>query len=277
MRYHPLFSLLLAMLLVSLPAQSRAGTDLVLGISEGTSGGLNHADVIAKYKGLADLLGKTIDRKVFVVFVREFAQLEDGMKTGRLDFVMARPSDYPAMGLRDHGYQYVASAKPEGHCLLIVPKGSPIKTLAEAQGKRWVLPEPAAYMTRFCKAELRDLGIRVSPKQMRHVREQGAVAFFLENGFGDVGGVASYSGVGRNWEDKGHRVLHRSAPQPYFPLIAGARVAPADVAAIQKQLVALPDKPAGQAVLKEIGVKAFDVSSKERLATLLAWLTKDVD
>ena len=272
-----LLSLYVALVLAFLSANVKADTDLVLGVSEGTSGGLNHASAVLKYEGLADLLGKAIRRKVSVTFVREFAQLEDGMKTGRLDFVMARPSDYPATGIRDYGYQFVASAKPEGHCLIIVPKGSPVKSLADIGGKRWVLPETSAYMTRFCKAALRDLGVRVHTAQLKHVREQAAVAFFLEHGFSDIGGVASYSGVGRTWEAQGHRILHRSAAQPYFPLIAGPRVSASDVAAIQKQLAGLPESSAGQGLLKTIGVKAFDVSSKDRLAALLAWLNKDHD
>ena len=79
---------------------------LIMGVSEGTSGGLDHAQVIAKYQGLADVVGRAIKQKVNVVFAREFSALEEGMKTGRYDFVIARPSDYPARGLRDYGYRY---------------------------------------------------------------------------------------------------------------------------------------------------------------------------
>lgn len=261
-----------ALLAALLPQHLAAQPELVLGVSEGTSGGLDHAQVIAKYKGLADVVSKAIGKKVAVVFVREFSQLQDGMKTGRLHFVMARPSDYPATGTRDYGYHYVASAKPDGHCVLIVPKDSPIRTLADAKGKRWALPEPTAYMTRFCKAELRDRGFRMAAERVLHVREQGAVAFYLEAGFADVGGVASYSGVARTWEGKGHRVLHRSPPQPYFPLVAGPEISAAEIAAIQKQLIALPQSEAGQALLKRIGVEEFDVSAGDRLTALLAWL-----
>lgn len=270
---------LLALLFGAAAAASAAPTapaapqpDLLLGVSEGTSGGLDHAQVIVKYKGLADLIGKAIERRVSVVFVREFAQLGEGMKSGRFDFVMARPSDYPAVGMRDHGYRYVASAKPDGQCLVVVSKDSPLKTLADAKGKRWVLPEPSAYMTRFCTAELRDRGIRVENEKVSHVREQGAIGMYLEAGFADVGGVASYSGIARGWEAKGHRILHRSVSQPYFPLIAGRRVSAADIAAVQRQLAAMPDTSAGQAVLDKIGVKEFDTGQKDRLAALLVWL-----
>ena len=88
---------------------------------------------------------------------------------------------------------------------------------------RWVMPEPAAYMTKFCTAELRDRGIELSAQRVRHVREQAAVAFYLSNGFGDVGGVASYSGVAKNLAKAGQRALHASRRQPYFPLIASKR------------------------------------------------------
>ena len=47
--------------------------DLVLAISEGTSGGLDHSRVIAKYGGLTNVLAEAMKRRVVVVFVREFA------------------------------------------------------------------------------------------------------------------------------------------------------------------------------------------------------------
>jgi ABC-type phosphate/phosphonate transport system substrate-binding protein len=245
---------------------------LIMGVSEGTSGGLDHAQVVTKYQGLADVVGRSIKQKVNVVFAREFSALEEGMKTGRYDFVIARPSDYPARGLRDYGYKFVASAKPDGQCFIIVPKDSPIKSLAEVKGKRIALPEPAAYMTKFCRAELRDKGIDTAGPNVQYVREQGAVAFYLENKFADVGGVASYSGVARKWEKDGNRVIHKSVPQPYFPLIAGKKISTAQVEAIQKSLVAMNGNPADEQVLKTVGIKEFDVSSEKRLSALLNWL-----
>jgi ABC-type phosphate/phosphonate transport system substrate-binding protein len=117
--------------LAAMPARAQA--DLILGVSEGTSGGLDHAQVIAKYGGVASALGKALNRRVVVVFVREFSMLDDGIKRGTLDLVLARPSDYPARAMRDNGYQFVASAKPDGQCLVIVadqdPGGHPRQAL----------------------------------------------------------------------------------------------------------------------------------------------------
>ena len=257
-------------MLVAAPAG--ANTELVLGVSEGTSGGTDHARVIAKYGGLAEVLGRALKRKVSVVFLREFASMDEGMKSGRLDLLMARPSDYPARGMRDQGYQFVASAKPDGQCIVMAGKNSPLQRLDEARGKRWVMPEQVSYMSKFCAAELRDRGIKVATEKVQFVREQGAVPFYIDNNFADVGVVASYSGVAKNLEKTGHKVLHKSVLQPYFPLVAHKQFTPEQVRAMQAELARLPDSDAGKEVLSTIGIKAFDTQAGERMAVLLKWL-----
>ena len=248
--------------------------EIVLGISEGTSGGTDHARVIAKYGDLAKVIGSATKQQVRVVFIREFAQLEEGMRSGRLNYVMARPSDFPARGVQDYGYHFVASGRPEGQCMLFVKNGSPIKTLDQAKGQRWVLPEQVSYMARFCTAELRDRGITIAKEKVQYVREQAAVKFFLDNGFGEVGAVASYSGARKEFEKDGAVLLHKSVAQPYFPLIASAKVSAANIAAIQRALLQMKDNEAGQATLQRIGIKEFDVATEPRLRDLLAWLAK---
>ncbi|MBX3619892.1 MAG: PhnD/SsuA/transferrin family substrate-binding protein [Rhizobacter sp.] len=255
-----------------LPVIAHAQPVLTLGISEGTSGGLDHSQVIAKYGGLAEAIGAPIKRRVQVVFAREFRALEDGIRSGRYDFVLARPSDYPARAVRDHGYQFVASARPDGRCLIIVAQNSPLKDLASAKGMRWVIPEKVSYMAKFCTAELRDQGINIDKERVQYVREQGAVPFYLQNGFGEVGAIASYSGPAKSLEKSGHRVLHQSVAQPYMPLVAGKRVTAEQIRAIQAALSALPQSEAGREVLKTVGVQSFDTESGERLRALLGWL-----
>lgn len=259
-------------LATGLAAGAANAADLTMGISEGTSGGLDHAQVIAKYQPLANVIAAAIGAKVDVVFVREFKALESGMQTNRFDFMMARPSDYPARGLRDYKYRFVASAKPDGQCLIVVPRDSPIKTLADAKGKRFVMPEKVSYMSRFCAAELRDQGILLDKENVKYVREQGAVTFYMDNHFSDVGGLASYSGAAKKWLQAGNRVIHKSVEQPYFPLIASGEIPEAQVAAARKAVLSLGETPAGQAVLKGIGIERFDAGGEQRLRELLKWL-----
>lgn len=246
--------------------------EFTLGVSEGTSGGLDHGRVIAKYGPLAEVLGKALGRKVQVVFAREFSALDEGLRSGRFDLAMARPSDYPARAMRDHGYQFVASARPEGQCLIVVKEEEPAASLAQLKGRRWVMPETVSYMAKFCAAELRDRGLLLKDEKVNHVREQGAVVFYLQQGFADAGGIASYSGAAKDLGKAKLRVLHRSVPQPYFPLVAHGRLGADHVRAMQAELSALSQSESGRALLKGIGIEGFDVTTGSRLKALPGWL-----
>lgn len=253
---------------------TKSDTRLFLAVSEGTSGGINASEAVEKYRPLADALSKAAGVPVVVNLVRNFETLEAGMKKGEFDLVMARPSDYPARGVRDYGYTLLATAKPDGQCFFIVNKDSPLKSLDDARGKVILFPEKIAYMTKFCTAELRDRGFNLAREQTQYAKEQGAVGWSVESGLATVGGVASYSGVAKNWEKSGHRVLHKAPARPYFPLIAHKRV-PADrIAKMQKALVALGDSDAGKKVLQTIGIQGYNIEDSKRLLELLAWLEK---
>lgn len=258
-------------------AQTKGGNDRFLfAVSEGTSGGIDTAEAIAKYRPLADTMAKALGKSVVITFVRNFEQLEAGMKSGEFDLVMARPSDFPARGIRDYKYGMVATSKPDGQCFFIVEKSSPLKSVNEIKGKNLIFPEKIAYMSKFCTAELRDKGIDVNREQVRYAKEQGAVGWTVENKLADVGAVASYSGVAKNWEKSGQRILHKSAPQPYSPLIVHPRVPADKVAKLKAALAELDKNEDGQKVLAKIGIKGFTPESADRLLALLAWLEKPV-
>ena len=246
---------------------------LIFAISEGTSGGIDAGEALIKYQPLVEVISKALNADVSMVLARDFAKLEESMQKQSYDLVMARPSDYPARGIRDYKYAPVATANPDGMCTFIVNKDSPLKKIEDAKGQRIVLPEQVAYMSRFCRAELRDRGINVANEKVQYMREQDTVGFAIEGGMADVGGVASYSGVARNWEKKGHRVLHRSVKQPYFPLIAGPKISPAQVAQMKAALAQLDKSEDGKKVLANIGIQGFvPTSDDKRLLDLLRWL-----
>lgn len=95
---------------------------------------------------------------------------------------------------------------------------TPPSRLAEAKGKRFVMPEKISYMSRFCHAELRDQGILLEKENVKYVREQSAVTFYMENKFSDVGGLRLYSGASKKWVKDGNRVLHSKRDPALLPL-----------------------------------------------------------
>jgi len=256
------------------PADSQGVRTYVLfAISEGASGGLDASELLRKYSGLKTVMEQALGREVRIVSARNFELLERGLKDHQFDFAMARPSDYMARAIRDSNYTLVVTANPDGMCTIIVPKDSPIKTLADLRGKRLGLPEQVAYMTRFCAADLRDNGIDITKEtKLQYLREQDVVGYAVETGIIDAGGVASFSGVARNWEKKGGRILHRSVKQPYFPLIASASLPRAEIEKVRKALVQLSESESGKEVLQSVGVQGFAAGNEQRLVKMLSWL-----
>jgi phosphonate transport system substrate-binding protein len=259
----------------AMPAQSKVPPPrLVFAVSEGTSGGIETAEAIAKYRPFANLMEKALGKAVVVTFVRKFEALEAGLKSGEFDLAMARPSDYPARAVRDNKYKLVATAKPDGQCFFIVEKSSPLQKLDDAKGKNILFPEQIAFMTKFCTAELRDRGFNLKTEKIAYAKEQGAVGWSIENKGAEVGGVASYSGVAKNWEKNGHRVLHKSIPQPFSPLIAGRRITDAQVTKLQTLVAEMDKNEDGKKALTTMGIQGFTPEGPDRLLALLAWLEK---
>jgi phosphonate transport system substrate-binding protein len=268
-------TVLSTLVLGSLPGAAWAADDLVMAVCEGTFSGAAPAELVDKYHPLAEHLGKAIKTHIIVSPVCSFPRLESGMAEQRFDLVMARPADYTARAIRDHGYKYVAQVTPDVSCVYLVPKDSPLKSLADAKDKRVALPEKTSYMGQLCMAELRDAGYDAAAKA-QFVKEQAVVMYQLKEKNVDVGGVSSHSkAISKEALEKaGLRELGRSRPQPYFPVIASKNMPPAQVEAVRKELLALSESPAGKALLAKLGLNGYANGGDEKMKQLLVWLEK---
>jgi ABC-type phosphate/phosphonate transport system substrate-binding protein len=258
-----------------LPGAALAAGDLVMAVCEGTFSGAAPAELVDKYRPLAEHLGKALKTHVIVSPVCSFPRLESGIAEQRFDLIMARPADYTARAMRDHGYRYVAQVTPDVSCVYVVPKDSPLKSLAEVKGKRVALPDKTSYMGQLCVAELRDNGCDAANKA-QFVKEQGVVMYQLKEKNVDVGGISSHSkAVSKEALEKaGLRELGRSRPQPYFPVIASKKMPPAQVEAVRRELLALSETPSGKALLARLGLNGYANGGEEKMAQLLVWLEK---
>ncbi|MCY7389211.1 MAG: phosphate/phosphite/phosphonate ABC transporter substrate-binding protein, partial [Burkholderiales bacterium] len=62
------------------PQTAKPADRYTLGVSEGTSGGIDTAVAIDKYRPLATVMEKALGKPIVISFVRNFETLEAGMK-----------------------------------------------------------------------------------------------------------------------------------------------------------------------------------------------------
>ena len=251
---------------------SQVQGQLIFAINEGGSGNLDATEVFLRYEDFAKFVEKALGSHLSLVAVRDIKVLRQSVETGAYTLVLSRPADILAEAIRDHGYRPVVVAKEPAHALFIVNKNSPLTTIADVKGKRIVTPDRYAYMWRIASAMLRDNKISMATEQVRAMRDQAAIGWSMENGFFDVGVVASFSGVGRTWEKRGGRVIAKSPEVPNTPLVASPKISPARLAKIRAALIALESTQEGVAILKKIGLTGFKETSPEAFLDLLKWL-----
>ena len=248
---------------------------LILAVSEGGAGNVDAFEISTRYESFKQVIEKALGRPIILVAVRDIKVLRQSVETGAYALVISRPADILAEAIRDYGYQAVVASKESARALFIVLKDSPLTTIADIKGKRIVTPDRYAYMWRIANAMMREAGVPMAKEQVRIMRDQAAIEWSLEKGFFDVGVVASYSGVGRNWEKKGGRVIARSREVPNTPLIASSKLSAVQVEKIRSALIALNSSEGGAAILKQIGViGGFRETSRAEFLDMLTWLGK---
>jgi ABC-type phosphate/phosphonate transport system substrate-binding protein len=255
------------------PAASRPR--ITLAINEGGAANADFSETQLRYQDFVDLIAKTLRMQVVMVGVRDRNKLKNSLKKQEYELLVARPNDVPALAIRDFGYQLIATAKDSYQTLFIVPKDSPLRTIADVKGKSIVTPDAYSNMWRVANAMLRDNKIDMSREQVRAMRDQAAIGWSMENGFFDVGVVNSTSGVGRGWEKKGGRVIARSRDLPNMPFIASPAISPAQVAQLRALAVSLESSDEGREILKKIGLTAFQETPPKVMLDFLAWLGEE--
>lgn len=271
-----------AVAIPGLPAQAQgkaSGTKaaeatqhLIFAVNEGASGAVDAADIARRYNNLKEVIERSTKTSLTLVAVRDANMLRKALQTGTYALVLSRPVDTLAVAVRDYNYQPVVMAKEDGQAYFIVPKDSPIRSLADLKGKKIVTPEQGSYMWHIINAVLRDNKIAAADVERKTMRDQAAIGWSVNSGFFDAGVVASFSGVGRGWEKQGGRIVAKSRNVPVTPLIASQAFSAAQVARMRSALMALDSTEAGAAMTKSIGITGFREAEASSLIELLDWL-----
>lgn len=252
------------------PAEPQAR--LIFAVNEGASGNADAADIINRYSDIAQAIERAIGAQITVIPAREVSVVRRALETGEYALLLNRSVDLPALAVRDYKYRPVVVAKEIGHAFFIAQADAPIKSVTELKGRTLVTPERGSYMWRIANAVLRDNKLDDTSVQMKTMRDQAAIGWSVKNGFFDVGVVASYSGVGRNWEKQGGKLVAKSPNLLVTPIIASPKFTSDQLVRMRSALVALDSTEAGAAAVKRIGVSGFKEVDEKPFLELLAWL-----
>lgn len=233
-----------------------------LAVSEGTSGSRNPQEIYEKYADFAKALSKGKEKEVKIVALVSFQELESGMQKHSFDFVMARPGDYPARGVRDYGYNPLMKGKGVGAILFIVPTDSKLKTISDLKGKRVGFPEESACATKVAMATLADSKLMLKEMRFSYHSEQDVIAYAVESKLFDAGAVMNYSKPGRDWVKKGGRILGQGKELPYQPFIVNKTVPTVDAERIRRRALDLSATEGGLDILKKAGLVGWDVMAE---------------
>src|SRR3954471_12160951 len=129
---------------------------ILLAINEGGAANADATETLFKYQEFAEMIERTLRVQVVMVAVRDRDKLKGWRSKQEYPLLRARPNDVPAEAIRDFGYQPIAMAKEPSQTLLIVPKNSTLKNIAEIKGKTIVTPDQYSNMWRVANAMLRD-------------------------------------------------------------------------------------------------------------------------
>jgi len=245
-------------------------------VNEGAAGNADFTEILFRYEEFSQMAAKALGGPVVIISARNRDRLQENLKNHAYELLLSRPNDVPARAVRDFDYVPVASAKEPYRTLFIVQKDSPLRTIADVKGKTIVTPDLYSNMWRAAKAMLRDNNIDMLKENVRSMRDQAAIGWSVENKMYDVGVVNSASGVARNWEKNGGRVIAASRDQINMPLIASPGLPPARVARLRAAVLALDSTDSGRAILKKINLPAgFRETPREEFLAFLKWLGEE--
>ena len=251
-----------------------AADPITLAVNEGVSYHSTVLEIRDKYKDLTTLLSKALNREVKIVPVDYYDKLRKGLDEQKYDLAMVHPAHVSLASLESGKYRLLALTKgyTDYRAHFLVPGNSAIKSLADLKGKRIVTPDQDSITAVIARATMRDAGIKGENSEIKTVKFQDAVPYFLSNGYADVGVVGS-AAVAREWQAKGGKVFYESKPVPIKHIIASSRLSGEEVDKIRTALVGLENNEPGQKILKQIGQKGFTPSDEKQLAGFGRWLT----
>ena len=257
-----------ALLLASCWAQA-----LVFAVNEGVSYRVSNDEIRARYAAIASDLGRLLHQPVSVEPVGDYPTLRAGLQAKAYDLALVHPAHVSIAAMRNSGYRLVAVAKgfENYRASFLLRADSPLKSLVDLKGKRLGAPDEDSITSWMVRAALRDAQVDPATVMMTYTRYQDAVPFFVENSLTQSGATAA-TGLIKDWQAKGGKLLAQSKAVPIKHVIAGPALTAEQVAMVREYLIALDASDDGRKKLEPSKLRGFAAYDTAAMMALGKWL-----
>ncbi len=203
------------------------------------------------WKPIVDELGRRTGLSLKLVTVLTIPEFERELSKGSFDFAYANPYHILRESKRQ-GYIPLVRDNSPLQGILVVSKASPIRSVAELNGKTLAMPSPNALgASLLLRADLENIHrVRMTPF---YVKTHSSVYLHVATGATDAGG-----GVQKSLEEQNQsvrdalRIIYTTRGMPSHPVSAHPRVPGPVRQAVQKALLEMATTGRGQALLAEV-------------------------
>ncbi len=251
---------LLACLLAALPAPAVAQEPLKLGVHPY----LSASDLVKRFTPLAEYLGRAIGQPVAVEISNAYSAHIQKIGQGTLDIAFMGPASYVILtdrfGKRPLLAAFVTKEGKVFHGRIMVRADSPIRSLEQLKGKRFVFGDRDSTMSHFVpRWLLLKSGVDVKDfANATYVSNHDNIALGILSGVFDAGAVKEE--IFRIYEPQGLRSLARSPAVADHLFVAREGLPEKTVRAIRQALLGLTKTEEGRKILSGIRNDVIDLA-----------------
>ena len=214
---------------------------------------LSASELSRRYTPLTEYLGRQLGRPVMLEIGNTYDTHIQKIANGIVDIAFMGPASYVKLTSQYGKRPLLAAFQTKegkffrGH--IMVRKDSPVTSLAQLKGKRFVFGDPASTMSHYVPRHvLLKAGIDVKQfSEVSFVANHDNIALGILAGTFDAGAVKEE--VFLQYEPRGLRSLARSGPVTDHVFIARKDLPQETVQALRKALLQLSDNPEGKQII----------------------------
>lgn len=176
---------------------TQARGELILNVTLDYDQERDHVATQAVFSDLARYLGAELRQPVKMIMTQNAERVGERIRTGTYSMLLA-PAQLVGLAMRN-GYTPVAKTEREAQIVLVASKGSQIRSLENARGKRIVLPHQESLVSYLVRGELNAMGLSPTRyfRQVSYLNQYGAVLYALEIGQAEL--AAMKEDVAKEW------------------------------------------------------------------------------